>query len=154
MSKLYLICGFLGAGKTTYSQKLALGKNALHLNPDEWCVKLFPKDVYEKNWSDCFTKTIEVLWIKTKEAATCNQDVIFDMGFWTKESRDDARNRALALGMETELHYVYAPDEILKERISHRTGLIAENNLRQFDRIKQSFEPPCPNEPHVLVNNF
>ncbi len=154
MTKLYLICGFLGAGKTTYSKKLAKSKNALHLNPDEWCMKLFPKEAYEQNWSDCFSKTIDFLWIKTKEAAASNQEVIFDMGFWTKESRDEARKQALALGLEPEVHYVYAPDEVLKERISHRTGVIAENNLRQFDMIKQSFEPPQPDEHHVLVNNF
>lgn len=154
MTKLYLICGFLGAGKTTYSQKLVKSKNTLHLNPDEWCMKLFSKEEYEQNWSDCFSKTIDFLWIKIKEAAKSNQDVILDMGFWTKESRDEARKQALELGLEPEVHYVYAPDEVLKERISHRTGVIAENNLRQFDSVKKSFEPPKPDEPHVLVNNF
>ncbi len=154
MTKLYLICGFLGAGKTTYSRALAAKENAIHLNPDEWCMKLFSKKAYEQNWSECFSQTIDRLWQEIKDAALCNQDVIFDMGFWTKESRDEARKRALELGLESEVHYVYAPDEVLKERISHRTGVIAENNLRQFDSVKQSFEPPQPDEPHILVNNF
>ena len=44
----YLICGFLGAGKTTYSKKLAQQTNATHLNADELCMKLFKKEEYEK----------------------------------------------------------------------------------------------------------
>lgn len=44
----YLVCGFLGAVKTTHSKKLAQETGAIHLNPDEWCVKLFSKTEYEK----------------------------------------------------------------------------------------------------------
>ena len=64
----YLICGFLGAGKTTYSQKLSKETGAIHLNPDEWCMKLFSKEEYAQK----------------------GKSIIFDMGFWTKQSRDEA----------------------------------------------------------------
>ena len=77
----YLICGFLGAGKTTYSQKLAQETGAIHLNPDEWCMKLFDRTEYEKNWDICFSKTIALLWEKASEYAKQNKSVIFDMGF-------------------------------------------------------------------------
>ena len=50
----YLICGFLGAGKTTYSQKLSKETGAIHLNPDEWCIKLFSKEEYEKKLGQVF----------------------------------------------------------------------------------------------------
>ena len=60
----YLICGFLGAGKTTYSPKLSKETGAIHLNPDKWCMKLFSKKEYEQNWNKCFSETIEYLWKK------------------------------------------------------------------------------------------
>ena len=92
----YLICGFLGAGKTTYSQKLSEETEAIHLNPDEWCMKLFSTEEYEQNWDKCFSKTIEHLWKKAEEYAQNGKSIIFDMGFWTKLSRDEATQRAKA----------------------------------------------------------
>lgn len=105
----YLICGFLGAGKTTYSKKLSDETGAIHLNPDEWCTKLFAKEEYEKNWGKCFSETIDYLWKKAEEYAKNGKSIIFDMGFWTKESRQDAIKQANGFGFSSVIHYIYAP---------------------------------------------
>ncbi len=152
--KLYIICGFLGAGKTTFSKQLALDKNALHLNPDEWCCKLFTKEEYEQNWEECFSKTLNILWNKAQDAVTSGKDVIFDVGFWDKNSRIEAKKRAQQLGAEPVLYYIYAPDEILKQRISLRKGKIAENNVKNFSAIKMLFEEPDSDENFIKINNF
>ena len=149
----YLICGFLGAGKTTYSKKLAQETGGIHFNPDEWCVKLFSKAEYEQNWSECFSKTINYLWEKVSDCAKQGKSVVFDMGFWTKQSRHEAVEKSIKLGFSPVIHYVYAPDEILKERISKRTGSIADYNLKHFDELKKQFEEPNSNEEYVLINN-
>jgi len=105
----YLICGFLGAGKTTYAERLAEETGAVHLNPDVWCTKLFPKAEYEQIWDKCFPETIEILWHKAADYAKQNKSVIFDMGFWTKESRQEAIKKANQFGFQAVLYYVYAP---------------------------------------------
>ena len=150
----YLICGFLGAGKTTYSKKLASTTNAIHLNADEWCMKLFAKDEYEKNWEVCFLKTMEHLWARAKEYAQQQKSVIFDIGFWNKPSRIEAKEKASRMGFLPVIHYVYAPDNILKERISKRQGAIAEHNLKHFDEIKQLFEEPDETENYIKIDNY
>ena len=150
----YLICGFLGAGKTTYSKKLAAEIGAVHLNPDEWCMKLFSKAEYSQNWSACFSKTVDYLWEKTKECAKDGQSVVFDMGFWTRQSRQDAIKKVRTLGFSPKIHYIYAPDDILKQRISKRSGIIADYNLKHFDEIKKQFEEPDASERFVLINNY
>ena len=147
----YLVCGFLGAGKTTYSQKLAQEKKAIHLNPDEWCITLFDKTEYEKNWNECFSKTIALLWEKAEEYAKQGKSVIFDMGFWTKKSRKEACQKAIALGYSPIIHYIFAPDEVLKKRISKRSGTIADYNLKHFDELKMQFEEPTPEEVFVKI---
>lgn len=154
MVKLHLICGFLGAGKSTFSKKLAQDINGVHLNPDEWCMKRHSAEEYETDWDKCFNETIDFLWQKTHEYLASSTDVIFDMGFWSKESRDFARSKALDFGAECVLYYIYAPDEILKERIAARKGTIAENNINNFDKIKQHFEEPGNDESFILINNF
>ena len=142
MTKIYLICGFLGAGKTTFATQLAKEKNAVHLNPDEWCLKLFSKEEYEENWDRCFDKTLDILWDKIAEYARANKSVVFDMGFWPKQSRMEAKRKAEHLGIEAVLYYIYTSDAVSKERISKRSGAIAEYNLKHFDEVKKRFEEP------------
>lgn len=149
----YLICGFLGAGKTTYSQKLAKETGAIHLNPDEWCMKLFDKTEYERNWDKCFSETIEYLWKKAEEYAKNGKSIIFDMGFWTKKSRKNAFQKASELGFLPIIHYISAPDTVLKERISKRSGAIAIHNLKQFDELKKQFEEPSLDECFIKIDN-
>lgn len=154
MSKLHLICGFLGAGKTTYSQKLAKELHAIHLNPDKWCTKLFTQTEYENNWDTCFAQTIDFLWQKAEQHLILETDVIFDMGFWSKQSRKDAKERAHKLGFTSILYYIYAPDNILKQRIFTRTGAIAQSNLQNFGKLKGLFEEPSVDEEFIKIDNF
>lgn len=150
----YLICGFLGAGKTTCSQKLSALTNSVHLNPDELCMKLFSKEEYETNWDNCFKNTVNILWEKVAEYAKQNKNIVFDMGFWDKENRQYAYKKAIELGFEPVIYYIYAPDEVLIERISQRKGAIAEQNLKNFKNLKQYFEAPDDDEFYIKIDNF
>ena len=151
---IYLICGFIGARKTTYSQKLSNDVDAVHLNPDEWCMKIFTPKEYETDWNGCFSKAINLLWEKAAVFAKESKNVIFDMGFWNKKERKQAFKKAEKLGFMPIIDYVYAPDEILKKRISTRKGIIAEQNLKNFDKIKELFEAPSDDEFYRLINNY
>ena len=142
MAKLFLICGFLGAGKTTISKQLAIEHNAEYMNVDKHVMKMFAPDEYERNWEKCFAAAEEDLWQQIQQCAKLHKNVVFDVGFWTRKSRDDARLRATQAGIKPIVYYVYAPDEILKQRIAKRPGKIAENNIKNFDTIKQMFEEP------------
>ncbi|MBQ8293873.1 MAG: ATP-binding protein [Alphaproteobacteria bacterium] len=154
MAKLFLICGFLGAGKTTVSKQLAKQYNAEYMNVDSHVTQLFARDEYEHNWEKCFSIAEDDLWQKIKLCAQSDTDVVFDVGFWTRKSRDMASARARQIGMTPIVYYVYAPDEILKKRIAQRSGRIAENNIKNFDTIKQMFENPQVDEDFVQVDNF
>ncbi len=151
---IYLICGFLGAGKTTYSKKLAKEKNAIHLNPDEVVMKRYSKEEYENNWEACFAETMDFLWQETASYIQQNKDIIFDVGFWDKASRVIAKEKATKLGATPIIYYIYAPDEILKQRISSRKGKIAEHNLLHFDDIKKYFEEPSDDETFITIKNY
>lgn len=153
-STVYLICGFLGAGKTTYSQKLAQDTKAIHLNPDEVCMQKYSPEEYETNWETCFAQTLDFLWQEIGKYIKNNQDVIFDVGFWSKSSRNEAVAKVKQLGGTPIIYYIYAPDYILKQRIKSRMGKIAEYNFLHFDDIRQSFEAPSADENFITINNF
>lgn len=157
MSKptLYLIQGFIGAGKTTFSKKLSLESGAIHLNPDEAVTKLYSKDEYMQNWDECFENTVHALWEKTKEYLNKGNDVIFDMGFWYRKDRDFARQIARECNANCLLYYLYVPDNILKERIvADRPPEWAERHLQNFDKSKSRFEVPKPDEDAITINHF
>jgi predicted kinase len=153
-STLYIIHGFLGSGKTTFSKKLSLEIGAVHMNPDEWCVKLFDKKNYEHNWEKCFDETVNILWEKVAEYLTNGTDVIFDMGFWDRQSRNHAKSIAIKYNSDFKHYYIYVPDDIAKERILSRSGKIAENNVRNFDEIKKLFSEPDVDEDVIIINNY
>ncbi len=154
MAKLFLICGFLGAGKTTVSKQLTQQYDAEYMNVDSHVTQLFTRDEYENNWEACFTVAEHDLWQKIRLCAQSDTNVVFDVGFWTRKSRDVARARARQIGMTPIVYYVYAPDKVLKERIAQRSGKIAENNIKNFDTIKPMFEEPQSDEEFVRIDNF
>ena len=78
--------------------------------------------------------------------------VIFDIGFWSKQSRNDASIKAIELGFTPIIYYIYAPDDTLKERIAKRPETIAEHNIKHFDEIKKHFEEPDKSENYIKIN--
>lgn len=154
MCVLYIIQGFLGAGKTTYSKNLSQKLNVTRLNADEWCEENFLPEKLSNEWDACFSEAIKTLWKQAEKFLKNKNSVILDFGFWSKESRDYARSRAKELNVEIQHHYVFAPDQILLERIKKRSGAIAENNVLNFIKIKRSFEEPTEDECAILIENY
>lgn len=148
---LHIIHGFLGAGKTTFSQKLAEEINAIHLNPDEWCIKLFTQKEFEENWEKCFASTQDILWQKTIEYLNNGIDVIFDAGFWDRNSRDYARKIAKQCQADFKHYFLDTSDNIAKQRLANRSGRIAMNNIKNFDEIKRQFSSPEADEEVIIV---
>jgi len=151
---LYIIQGFLGAGKTTYSKGLVQKTGAVRLNGDEWCDAHFPEEKLSKEWDTCFAEAIKTLWAEAEQLLANGKSVILDFGFWSRESRDYARAKANDLGVACELHYVFAPDEVLLERIGKRSGGIAESNVKNFTATKLYFEEPAADEQAILIKNY
>lgn len=152
---LYIIQGFIGAGKSTFSKKLAEETGAVILNPDQWVSKLFNRDEYMSDWNRCFGEAVATLWQRAEGILKEGNDVIFDMGFWHKKDRDFARKVAEKCGAEVVQYYLYVPDEILKKRIiDSRPPHWAKIHIENFDKNKENFEIPLSEENAIIINNF
>lgn len=154
MSVLYIIQGFLGAGKTTYSKALSQKTKAVRLNADEWCDENFPPEKLSSEWDACFADATKTLWGQAEKLLKNGQSVILDFGFWSKDSRNHAREKAREWGVECEHHYVFAPDDVLLERIKKRSGGIAEKNIQNFSTTRRFFEEPTEGEHAILIENY
>lgn len=141
-TKLVLFCGLPGSGKTTLAKKLAIEYKAIRLNTDEWMADLG----FDPNEEDLHIKMQARLWELAKDILRTGQDVILENGLWTRKERDDKRQDALQLGIQTELHYLNVPLAELVKRLEVRNAVnehghatVTSEEIRSFAKI---FEAP------------
>ncbi len=123
-SKIHLIFGRQGAGKSTYSKTLAKEVNGIHLSIDDWMVKLFgqdlPKSMNIKWIFERVERCEKKIWEITKDVSNCGCSVILDLGFIKYSKRKEIMGLIEQLGREYQIHYITAPYEIRKNRVLQR----------------------------------
>lgn len=122
MPTLYLICGFIGSGKTTYAKQLAQDESAFRFSIDEWMIPLYGEHMAR----EVFTARLATLQGLFKQAAlqmlNLNVSVIFDFGFWTKADRDAISAWAIEQGVDCQLIYLEASYDDCCERALKRNA--------------------------------
>ena len=132
MSKVYLICGRICSGKTTYSRKLCSEKNAILLSVDEIMLSLFDQCCGEKLHQEYEKRIKNHLFDKSLEIIEKGFDVVLDWGFWTKEERDFAKNFYKSRNIDCELHYIEIDDETWEYQLNKRNNEILENKTKAY----------------------
>jgi hypothetical protein len=155
MPTVHLIHGYLGAGKTTFAKKLAEEVKGVRFNPDEWMARLYGEDPPADQFAERLERVFALLDDQWVRVVRCGVDVILDYGFWTRASRDAARQRAAAVGAACRLYFLQCLDATARARCRQRNSslqgslYIADNT---FDVLKARLEPLAADEPHILVN--
>lgn len=154
MPIVHLIHGYLGAGKTTFAKKLAEEVNGVRFNSDEWMVRLYGEDPPADQFAGRLERVFALIDEQWVRVVRCGVDVVLDNGFWTRASRDAARQRAAAAGATCRLYALQCSEETARARCRRRNAAlqgslhIADNT---FDVLKSRFEPLQPDEPHLLI---
>lgn len=155
MATAHLIHGFVGTGKTTYATKLEYEIPALRFSIDDWIVALYGQNPPEEDFSDIYYRTSRLIWDVAVRALALGQDVIMDFGFWSRASRDDARQRVLSTGAEVILYHVTCADDIMRARVLKRTAQMPAKALYIDSEAIESFynqlEPLDADEHHQLI---
>lgn len=142
LSRLIILCGLPGAGKTTLARQLEHAHMAVRLSPDDWLAAL-SIDLYDADRR----AAIEALqWQLAETLLVRNVPVIIDWGSWSRSERDQLRLGARALGAAVELRYLAASPEILFGRVARRGLEDPPITLAMLSEWHDQFEPPSVEE--------
>jgi predicted kinase len=141
-SRLIIICGLPGSGKTTLARKLEGERGAVRLSADDW-MEALQLDV----WDEASRSRIEALqWKLGRRLLSCGLTVIIEWGTWARSEREALRRQARALGAAVELHYLAADIDELFARIQRRGMENPPITRDAMLRWAQIFEAPAAEE--------
>jgi predicted kinase len=155
MPMVHFVCGYTGAGKTTYAVALAQRAKAVRFTLDEWMANLFFADrpaVPSLQWTLERNARCEAqMWAMADTLVAQGIDVVFDIGLSRRDHRDEFRARASQTAAAMKMHYLDVPRDIRRARVAARNALksgtyVFEVNDAMFDWMDQWFEPPSDDE--------
>jgi predicted kinase len=155
-TRIYLLCGKTGSGKTTYARKLE-EQGAVRFSLDEWMIRFYghhmSRELFDQRVQIC-----EEMFFDLAEALVGRGvAVVIDHGFWKREARNHARQRLANTGAQIELVYLQVPDQVLLQRLrTHNASLPTGTFViteEMFELFSAWFEPPDDAERAVLVTS-
>jgi predicted kinase len=125
-----MICGPLGAGKTTLARSLSGEVRALRFSLDEWVMHLFGKEAPQPMllewWAERCRRCSERVWSVCREVLAQDIDVVLDFGFPGLAQREEYRRLAAQAGAAVHLHIVTADARLRWQRVQARNRDQAE----------------------------
>ncbi len=110
-----------------------------------------PEEPYRRN----FALVENRIWEQAEALVAKGTDVILDFGFWSRESRDLARDRALAAGAVPRFYNVSCPRQVALDRTLERSSNPPPESLwidlPAFEKLDALFEPMEDDEEYLTV---
>lgn len=138
-AKVYIICGKICGGKSTYTKNLLQKIKAVNLSVDEITLALFGSHCGQMHDTYC-ERTQKYIFNKSLQLVKSGINVILDWGFWQKEERDEEKQFFKTHNIPTELHYIDVSYERWQQNLEKRNARIqAEESQKKSYRILCSF---------------
>ncbi len=164
---IHLVCGPIGAGKTTYAQEIAEVHNAIRFSEDEWLSKLFvpdaPKGLLNEPmqivgaWAnEKYQRCRGQIWLISQQLLSQNINIVLDGAAANKQQRDLIRKKAIDHNVDFQLHYVTSDSETRKERVIERNKVQGDTYSLEvtpdmFSHTENFFEPPQGEELNGVI---
>lgn len=157
MAEVFMTCGKICTGKSTFAHKLCSEHKAVILSVDEITLALFGQDVGDKH-DEYVEKAEAYLFNKSVEIIETGINAVLDWGFWTKAEREYAKSFYRSHNIKAEFYYLDIDDEEWEKRIEKRNKLISEGKISAYyidkglmDKVNSIFEKPDINEIDVII---
>ena len=142
VARLILVCGHVGAGKTTYALSLCKEIGGVRFSIDPWMQTLYAKDMtsIDFEWMmERVNRCSEQIWETSKQILLLDGVVVLDLGFTTLDQRRHFYDKAKEIDVIPELHYLNASKDIRKGRVKKR-NIEKDLNVYSFEVTDQMFD--------------
>jgi predicted kinase len=153
--RVHLLCGLVGAGKTTYARRLAREVPAIRFSLDEWMLRLYELRYDDPRYAGSIDGCTSLIWDTASQVLDLGHDVVLDWNQWSLDRRRVWRHRAERAGYRVVLHHVdVSLDTAIRQTLARAaegvdgTHRIDEAAVRHFSTI---FEPPSLDEGIEIV---
>lgn len=152
---IILVVGCTGAGKTTYSRRLADELGGVRFSIDEWMTTLFwadsPQPIQFEWTMERITRCEAQIMATVRQLAARGVPALLDLGFTTKDHRDRFRAMAAGAGLTVQVHFLDVPVDERWQRVSRRNAERGETFAMEVDRgmfdfMEGLWEPPQADE--------
>ena len=152
---VHLVCGQTGAGKSTYSARLASDLGGVRFSIDEWMERLHNADRPAELRFEWFYERVQRNCLQMRKMAeqlvAIEVPAIFDCGFTNGQERAIFSTWAEEQGYSVQLHYVDVDEATRWARVQRRNAEQAETfqfevTREMFDFIGSIWEAPSDEE--------
>jgi len=152
---LHLLCGKIGAGKSTLSQQLAAKPRHVLISEDAWLATLHPGEIHSV--ADYLQRAATLRSVLTDHLRTllrAGVSVVLDFPFNTPATRGWAREVFSPVGAAHQLHFLDIADEVCKARLRARNAC-GEHPFQasdeEFEQITRHFVAPAAEEGFMVM---
>jgi hypothetical protein len=104
----------------------------------------------------CFERVEDLIWQMAASVLRAGGDVILDFGFWSRESRDTARDRVASAGAVAKFYSISCPEHIMRARTLARSENPPVDSLwidmAAYEKFKTEIEPMESDEDFVRID--
>lgn len=141
MSKMYLMTGVSGSGKTTFAKEFAHRNNLRYLSIDNFYCATFGDENVHKHEFDVWMMFYRAIEIASRD----NVDIIIDTNSPTVSNRDEIYNWFGHMFAENYMIYIYASSDLCFKNNTNRNRVIPQDEM-----IKMYKDYECPDEEEAL----
>lgn len=148
---LFVLCGKMGAGKSTKAVELANDRNAVLLSEDEWLESLYPNKIqgledYVK-YSNRLKPLVKAL---VQNMLNTGMTVVMDFPANTTKQREWFKSIFSEVGADHKLIYLNVPNEVCLAQIAKRRieqpQRAATDTEAMFEQVTKYFVAPSSDE--------
>jgi predicted kinase len=143
---VHMICGFIGAGKTTLARNLERETGGVRFTIEEWTLALQGMSVSLEEQMLSQQRCKRMIWSITQKLLPSCSDVILDFGFWRDDERALWRERIEQAGARPRVYYLEAALPVLRRNLAKRNAHLPlggfEIDEATFDELAPKFQPP------------
>jgi predicted kinase len=154
---VYMLCGFVASGKTTYARQLE-ADGCVRLAIDEWIYERYGRhgiDYEESEYPRHEAEALVDLDRQLLDLIRQGKNVVLDYGFWSREWRDRYKRLIEDAGASWRLLYFRVELPEISRRLAQRNRLGGANALvvtsRHFAEFLTRWQPPVGEGEEVTI---